>query len=83
MKLKLNGRNVCPCLSLTRYKHFEDAVAGVHPKNGEVTLRIRREVALVDDPNLMEGLNTIARAMQTLRDRGWAAGSDPAGRMEV
>eukprot|EP00879_Flechtneria_rotunda_P001435 GHRR01001588.1.p1 GENE.GHRR01001588.1~~GHRR01001588.1.p1 ORF type:complete len:584 (+),score=186.17 GHRR01001588.1:15-1766(+) len=60
---------------------FEDAVAGVNPKNGEFSMRIRREVAeatgTTSKDKLYDGLDAIAYAMQVFRDAGWD-GKTPA-----
>eukprot|EP00878_Enallax_costatus_P012778 GHUV01013345.1.p1 GENE.GHUV01013345.1~~GHUV01013345.1.p1 ORF type:complete len:482 (+),score=128.44 GHUV01013345.1:377-1822(+) len=57
---------------------FEDAVAGNWPKNGELSLRIRREVAESTGTTgkegvkkLYEALHAIGDAMQVFRDAGW------------
>eukprot|EP00882_Tetradesmus_deserticola_P005485 GHRQ01005775.1.p1 GENE.GHRQ01005775.1~~GHRQ01005775.1.p1 ORF type:complete len:297 (+),score=94.61 GHRQ01005775.1:448-1338(+) len=63
---------------------FEDAVAGRMPKNGELSLRIRREVAEATGTTgkdakrrLYSALDAIADAMQVFRDAGWD-GKTPA-----
>ncbi|KAF8066344.1 hypothetical protein HT031_002668 [Scenedesmus sp. PABB004] len=63
---------------------FDDAVAGVRPKNGELSLRIRREVAEATGTTGAEGqqrlydaLAAVGAAMQAARDAGWD-GKTPA-----
>ncbi|KAF6265402.1 hypothetical protein COO60DRAFT_1697717 [Scenedesmus sp. NREL 46B-D3] len=63
---------------------FEDAVAGRMPKNGELSLRIRREVAEATGTKgedakqrLYAALDAIGDAMQVFRDAGWD-GKTPA-----
>jgi hypothetical protein len=57
---------------------FQDAVAGHKPKNGEVSLRIRRDVAEAtgttgedEKRTLYAALDSVAGAMQAFRDHGW------------
>jgi hypothetical protein len=57
---------------------FEDAVAGARPKNGEISLRIRRDVAEATGTTGDEGrqrlwaaLDAVGSAMQVFRDHGW------------
>jgi hypothetical protein len=56
---------------------FEDAVAGRSPKNGELSLRIRRNVAATTKDDLHEGLMALAKSCQVFRDLGWD-GKTPA-----
>eukprot|EP00877_Chromochloris_zofingiensis_P006633 jgi/Chrzof1/2222/Cz11g07080.t1 len=54
-----------------KYANFEDAAAGVHAiDDGELSLRIRRHVAAVDDRKVLEGMDTLAVACQAFRDAG-------------
>jgi len=51
---------------------FADAVAGAFPKNGEFSLRIRREVAGPESERRMaKALTVVANACQVFRDDGW------------
>lgn len=45
---------------------FEDAVAGTSPKNGEISLRIRREVAEATGTTGPEGTQLLWTAMDTI-----------------
>uniref|UniRef100_A0A383VYB7 Uncharacterized protein n=1 Tax=Tetradesmus obliquus TaxID=3088 RepID=A0A383VYB7_TETOB len=63
---------------------FEDAVAGRLPKNGELSLRIRREVAEATGTKgedatkrLYAALDAIGDAMQVFRDAGWDGKTPP------
>jgi hypothetical protein len=49
---------------------MQDAVQGVHPKNGEFSLRIRREVAQAGVEQLRGALDTLGKAMQVKRGQG-------------
>ena len=51
---------------------FADAAAGRFPKNGELSLRIRREAAEQSgEAALRRALDAVARAAQAFRDDGW------------
>eukprot|EP00775_Hariotina_reticulata_P011578 gene11578-11722_t len=66
---------------------FDDAVSGRDPKNGEVSLRIRREVAEATGTTGEEGkralyaaMDSLASAMQHFRDAGWDGKTPAASR---
>ncbi|KAI8474186.1 MAG: hypothetical protein J3K34DRAFT_143627 [Monoraphidium minutum] len=57
---------------------FKDAVAGATPKNGELSLRIRREAAgPTSEDQMWRALDSLADACQAFRDEGWD-GKTPA-----
>lgn len=47
---------------------FQDAVAGASPKNGELSLRIRREVAEATGTTGEEGKRKLYRALDVIGD---------------
>lgn len=53
-----------------KYRTLEDAVSGSNPKNGEISLRIRRHIADVDDKTLLAAMDVLADACQVFRDAG-------------
>ncbi|KIY99345.1 hypothetical protein MNEG_8613 [Monoraphidium neglectum] len=57
---------------------FEDAVAGTTPKNGELSLRIRREAAGPTSVDRMwRALDAVAGACQAFRNEGWDGKTGP------